>query len=515
MRNLNTELDFFVSFSALKEENISQLKVYWAQSNLVELYYGESFYINIVCSRPIVGENVTTWPENEGFRIEGTLLESLVESVTSASNYPKVNAFSLMCSGIPSFIWVEDDKQYALWACLAQLDSYSYPNHKLEIHVYKHILPDLPQSSEVDRNSETEGTREENSNTSDWDEQNEYVSEVEGDYNLLGSLSNDIQFRSNPPVISGAYVFGESDVANELKDPSRKTKTRKKVFECSVPVVLKLRSYALNESNQYITSIVSPDSSCENIRILGFKAETNAATISLFAPKTPEKLQITLSSSDVFTIIHLLQIPDNIKHIELQCFCKVIVARKLSETLVESMPFTYKHPPVLITRRTPTKTHTKQLSSSGNVSAAQSISSLNLLEISASSPSYVPSGSSFSVRANLYNPLDFSIDLLIRIPLYCYDDCLSNKEHSTSKSEEKSSELLKYPNGHTISPGIIALSTKLYTGSIFPKCEKDFDLHFLAYKPGSYDLSSISIEDVNHVVHKPRKLSKELQIIVT
>lgn len=43
MRNLNTELDFFVSFSALKEENISQLKVYWAQSNLVELYYGNDF----------------------------------------------------------------------------------------------------------------------------------------------------------------------------------------------------------------------------------------------------------------------------------------------------------------------------------------------------------------------------------------------------------------------------------------------------------------------------------------
>lgn len=47
-----------------------------------------------------------------------------MESVTSASNYPKVNAFSLMCSGIPSFIWVEDDKQYALWACLAQLGTY-------------------------------------------------------------------------------------------------------------------------------------------------------------------------------------------------------------------------------------------------------------------------------------------------------------------------------------------------------------------------------------------------------
>ncbi|EPX71348.1 uncharacterized protein SOCG_01566 [Schizosaccharomyces octosporus yFS286] len=499
------KLDFFISFSPIKEHELKSLDTYYSQNENVKLYYGESFYVNVTISKPLDGDFDQAFEE---FNIEGHLYSNSPSNRSNSStNFRNIRAFTLSTRHSTVFNWVDNEREHRLFSCLIKLDNFSFPNHKLEIHVNNEGIHQVSSKSSLE--SESDAIRD----VSCYDESDDYITDVDIDYNILGSLSNDARFQANPPLLPASYISGNTQKDDKKSRLNYISKMHH--FFCAIPVLIKLKAYMIDELNQYLTCILAPDTSCHSFILKDFTSKSSSSSLSLLGPKCNDGINATLTGSDLFSVVYQLKLQPSSYRIEIECFCEGTIVRKLNETYVHGMPFVYKHPTMFVMRKNHMHKHTKQLSSSESTTSLTPL--LKVLEMSATVPSYVKSGTTFPVSINLYNPSDVPLELVVQIPLYTYDVFFTN-DNNEANDGEKHDGLSSFPSNKpyyvTKLPGIIASTTIFHTGIISPKCEKDFDLQFLAYRPGSYDLSYITVKDVHRQSHKPRKLSDVLQVIV-
>ncbi|EPY53489.1 hypothetical protein SPOG_04509 [Schizosaccharomyces cryophilus OY26] len=507
MQEESVKLDFFLSFSPVTEHELNFLNTYFSQSNQIKLYYGESFYVNIVLSKPSQEKFDQAFEE---FNIEGNLYNNTPNNHSNlATSIRKTRAFSFTTKDLTALNWSDGEKDYRLFSRLIKLDTFSLPDHKLEIYV------DNADSQQISDQSLLKAEGDATGDISSYignDGNDDYITDVDVDFNILGSLSNDARFQSNPPLLPASYISGNIQLEDLKSKPNHISK--KRYFNCAIPVMVKLRSYMIDEITQYITFILAPDSSCHSFILKNFTPKSTSSSLALFGPKSADGFNATLTSPDLFSIIYQLKLQPSAYRIEIDCFCEGTIVRKLNGAYVKGMPFVYKHPSMFIMRKSNLHKHSKQVSSSGSTTTPTAL--LNLLDMSASAPSYVKVGTAFPVGINLYNPSDVPMELLIQVPLYTYDELFITDDGSNhAKTNDglpsfpptKPEQIIKLP-------GLIASTTSFHTGIVSPKCEKDFELQFLAYRTGSYDLSSITVEDIHRHVHNPRKVSDGLQIIV-
>ncbi|WBW71750.1 TRAPP II complex subunit Trs65 [Schizosaccharomyces osmophilus] len=498
-------LDFFISFSPIKEHELNSLENYYTQSDHLKLYYGESFYVNVVVSKPL---HVKFDQAFDKFNIEGNLYSnSSSNRSNSSTNFRKTRAFTSTTKDSTALNWINNEREYKLLSCLIKLDNFSFPDHKLEIYVNNE--GSHQNSSQSSLESESDATRD----MSSYNGNDDYITDADIDYNILGSLSNDARFQANPPLLPASYISGNIQMDDTKSHPNYIS--RKRYFNCAIPVLIKLNAYMINEVNQYITCILAPDTSCHSFILKNFTSKSTSSSLSLLGPKYDDGFNATLTGSDLFSIVYQMKLQPSAYRIEIECVCEGTIVRKLNGAYVHGMPFLYKHPTMFVMRKNHLHKHSKQISSNESMTTPTTL--LNLLDVSATVPSYVKAGTTFPVSINLYNPSDVPIELVVQVPLYSYDEFFinDNNEANNSKINDGLSSFPPTKPDQIIKlPGLIASTTNFHTGIISPKCEKDFELQFLAYRPGSYDLSSITVKDVHRHHQKPRGLSEALQIIV-